>query len=57
MECNSCRKKLKIILNVNTKIYTCENNKCHKYGILICNPYSEVDECIKEIFNGEKNEI
>lgn len=55
MNCKACNKKLNVILMVNIPLYTCANERCNKYGILVCDPYSEVDECIKQIYE-EENE-
>ena len=54
MQCNSCSKKLKKILYVNTSLYTCENNKCHYYGVVVCDPYDAVNKEIKRIFDQDK---
>ena len=56
MQCNSCSKKLKLIVDTNTPLYTCENNKCHYYCVIVCNPFSQIDEDIKEIFNQDKKQ-
>ncbi len=50
MNCNSCKKELKSIVKSNIELFACINEHCHKYGIVVCNPYSYIDQQIKEIF-------
>ncbi len=53
MNCNLCKKELKSIVKPNIELYTCINEICVKYGVIVCDPYSYVDKCINEIFNGD----
>lgn len=56
MNCNLCKRELKSIIQTNIELFACINEGCNKYGVVVCDPYSYIDKCIKEILNGDKND-